>query len=94
MSSSRRWPNSALDCETAAFDSSIWPRSRSHRGSGIPEGGVSLEAVEKELIVRALDRFHGKQTHAAKYLDVSRRTLIYRMEKFGIATASSADQQG
>jgi transcriptional regulator with PAS, ATPase and Fis domain len=55
----------------------------------LPEGGVSLEAVEKELIVRALDRFHGNQTHAAKYLDVSRRTLIYRMEKFGIATAAS-----
>jgi DNA-binding NtrC family response regulator len=57
----------------------------------LPEGGVSLEAVEKELIVRALDRFHGNQTHAARYLDVSRRTLIYRMEKFGIATASPAD---
>ncbi len=57
----------------------------------LPEGGISLEAVEKELIVRALDRFHGNQTHAARYLDVSRRTLIYRMEKFGIATASPSD---
>jgi two-component system NtrC family response regulator len=57
----------------------------------LPEGGVSLEAVEKELIVRALDRFHGNQTHAARYLDVSRRTLIYRMEKFGISTAYSTE---
>jgi DNA-binding NtrC family response regulator len=57
----------------------------------LPEGGISLEAVEKELIVRALERFHGNQTHAAKFLDVSRRTLIYRMEKYGIATVYSAE---
>ena len=57
----------------------------------LPEGGISLEAVEKELIVRALDRFHGNQTHAAKFLDISRRILIYRMDKYGIATASTAD---
>jgi len=36
--------------------------------------------VERELIVRALDRFKGNQTHAAKYVDISRRTLIYRIE--------------
>jgi two-component system NtrC family response regulator len=50
----------------------------------LPAQGISLEAVEKELIVRALDRFHGNQTHAAKYLDISRKALIYRMEKHGI----------
>jgi DNA-binding NtrC family response regulator len=57
----------------------------------LPENGISLEAVEKELIVRALDRCHGNQTHAARYLDLSRRTLIYRMEKFGIIAQSSAE---
>ncbi|MCC7236927.1 MAG: sigma-54-dependent Fis family transcriptional regulator [Bryobacterales bacterium] len=50
----------------------------------LPAHGVSLEAVEKDLILRALDRFHGNQTQAAKYLDVSRKALIYRMEKHGI----------
>jgi two-component system NtrC family response regulator len=50
----------------------------------LPEEGISLEAVERELIVRALERFKGNQTHAAKYLDISRRTLIYRIEKFGL----------
>jgi two-component system NtrC family response regulator len=50
----------------------------------LPAQGISLDAVEKELIVRALGRFHGNQTHAAKYLDVSRKALIYRMEKHGI----------
>ena len=50
----------------------------------LPPQGISLEAVEKELIVRALEKFHWNQTHAAQYLDISRKTLIYRMEKFGL----------
>jgi two-component system NtrC family response regulator len=50
----------------------------------LPEHGISLEGVEKELILRALEKFDWNQTQAAKYLDISRRTLIYRMEKFGL----------
>lgn len=48
----------------------------------LPAHGISLEAVEKELIAQALSRFHGNQTQAARYLDLSRKTLIYRMEKY------------
>ena len=50
----------------------------------LPAEGISLEAVEKELILKALERFDWNQTQAAKYLDISRRTLIYRMEKHGL----------
>ena len=50
----------------------------------LPDEGISLEGVERELLLRALERFHGNQTQAARYLDVSRRTLIYRMEKYGL----------
>src|SRR5579864_4919925 len=39
--------------------------------------GISLEAVEKELILKALKKFDGNQTKAATFLDISRRTLIY-----------------
>jgi DNA-binding NtrC family response regulator len=52
----------------------------------MPEDGVSLDAIERELISRALERCDGNQTHAARYLDISRRTLAYRMEKHGITT--------
>jgi transcriptional regulator with PAS, ATPase and Fis domain len=55
---------------------SLWPE--------LPEEGVSLEGIERELITRALERFRGNQTQAARYLDISRRTLIYRMEKHGL----------
>ena len=58
----------------------------------LPAHGISLETVEKELIVRALDKFNGNQTHAAQYLDISRKTLIYRMEKFGLRKEPGASQ--
>jgi two-component system NtrC family response regulator len=50
----------------------------------IPEEGISLEGVERELLLRALEKAGGNQTKAARYLDISRRTFIYRMEKHGI----------
>jgi two-component system NtrC family response regulator len=50
----------------------------------LPEEGISLEAIERELLLRALERFKGNQTQAARYLDISRRTFIYRMEKHGL----------
>lgn len=50
----------------------------------LPEEGISLEGVERELILRALEKFNWNQTQAARYLDISRRTLIYRMDKHGL----------
>src|ERR1700761_8289901 len=70
----------------AANSPSLWPN--------LPEEGISLEAVERELISRALEKFDGNQTQAARYLDISRRTLIYRMEKHGLAMASSEVSPG
>lgn len=50
----------------------------------LPPHGISLDAIEKELILRALHRCDWNQTHAARYLDISRKTLIYRIEKHEI----------
>lgn len=69
-------------------------RERSHADAielNLPPGGISLERVERDLIVRALEKFKWNQTQAARYLDISRRTLIYRMEKFGINKEQSED---
>lgn len=49
----------------------------------LPATGISLESVERELVFRALEHAGGNQTKAAQYLDISRKQLIYRMEKFG-----------
>jgi DNA-binding NtrC family response regulator len=50
----------------------------------LPEGGFSLEDLEKDLIVKALAKHKGNQTRAAEYLRITRPTLIYRMEKYGL----------
>jgi two-component system NtrC family response regulator len=48
----------------------------------LPPEGISLESVERELVFRALQKANWNQTKAAEYLDISRKQLIYRMEKF------------
>jgi two-component system NtrC family response regulator len=50
----------------------------------LPPNRISLDAVERELIRRALRRFEWNQTKAAEYLSLTRKTLIYRMEKHSI----------
>lgn len=50
----------------------------------LPEQGISLEDLEKSLITKALEKHKGNQTRAAEYLGISRPTLIYRMEKYGL----------
>lgn len=51
----------------------------------IPSSGFNLEAHEKHLLLQALDRNSGNKSRAAKMLGMSRATLRYRLEKFGIA---------
>ncbi len=59
----------------------------------LPPQGISLEGVEKELILRSLAKFDWNQSQAARYLDISRRTLIYRMEKYGLAAPGREHQE-
>lgn len=51
----------------------------------IPEGGMSLEEHEKQLLVEAMMRSNGSITKAAQLLGISFRTMQYRLEKFGIS---------
>jgi DNA-binding NtrC family response regulator len=41
-------------------------------------------AAEREAILRALQRCNGNQTQAAGLLGISRRTLLYRLDSYGI----------
>ncbi|KAB0671139.1 sigma-54-dependent Fis family transcriptional regulator [Oryzomonas sagensis] len=50
----------------------------------LPPEGYSLERLEHEVVVAALERNHWNQTAAARFLRIPRHTLIYRMEKYGI----------
>ena len=50
-----------------------------------PGEGVQLATVERELLLRALSHTAWNVTHAAKLLGLSRDTLRYRIDKFGLA---------
>ena len=50
----------------------------------IPEEGISLVAVEKGLIKKALRKCNGNRSKAARLLKIERHVLIYRIEKFGL----------
>ena len=50
----------------------------------LPEEGVHLETLERELVVQALRRTAGNQTKAAALLGLNRDQIRYRIEKFGL----------
>ena len=52
-------------------------------GDGVKEG-VSLEDVERQLVVQALTRCHGNLTRAGLLLGINRDQMRYRIEKFGL----------
>jgi DNA-binding NtrC family response regulator len=68
------------------------------RGSGvaaflpieIPDAGLDLERLERDLIKGALEKAGGNVTRAARLLGLSRRTLQYRLEKIQAAPDGAA----
>jgi DNA-binding NtrC family response regulator len=60
------------------------PNGRSLPRLYIPEGGTSLEEVERSMVELAMRNANGNQTHAAKLLDISRDALRYKLKKFGL----------
>lgn len=50
----------------------------------LPQEDFSLEAVEKQAILEALERADGNRSQAARLLKVPRHVLLYRLKKLGI----------
>ena len=57
----------------------------------LPENGVPLEEVEKNLLIQALKKANGNQSKAAKLLSLSRYALRYRLKKIGYLKSDTAD---
>lgn len=53
----------------------------------IPPEGIDLEQVEQDFIRQALAISQGNKTQAAQILGISRATLLYRLDKYAIATS-------
>jgi len=50
----------------------------------LPPQGISMEELERNLIIKAMERADGIISKAAPLLGMSYKTLQYRLEKFGI----------
>jgi DNA-binding NtrC family response regulator len=50
----------------------------------LPPEGISIEELEREIIIKAMDRSGWVIAKAAPLLGISYKTLQYRLEKFGI----------
>jgi two-component system, NtrC family, response regulator AtoC len=50
----------------------------------LPVEGLSLDEVERQLLVQALERAGGNQTQAGQLLGINRDQVRYRIEKFGL----------
>jgi transcriptional regulator with PAS, ATPase and Fis domain len=52
----------------------------------LPETGIKLDDLEANLIYQALERTQGNISKSAKLLSISRNTLSYRIQKYGLST--------
>ena len=57
----------------------------------IPEGGTSLEEVERAMVEIAMRQANGNQTQAARLLDISRDALRYKLKKFDLVPAGEEE---
>ncbi|MEW6366544.1 MAG: sigma-54 dependent transcriptional regulator [Acidobacteriota bacterium] len=50
----------------------------------LPAEGLPFEELERSVLLAALEKHDWNQSQAARYLGLTRNTLLYRMQKFGL----------
>ncbi len=56
----------------------------------LPDEGIDLAELERDLVLQALERTEGNQSAAARLLGIGRYALRYRMEKLGLLKKNTA----
>jgi two-component system response regulator AtoC len=80
-----------LRAESAWLEPRDFPVLRTNvqaaNGILLPSEGVHLQELERSLVVQALERSAGNQTHAAALLGLNRDQMRYRIGKFSLTRA-------
>jgi DNA-binding NtrC family response regulator len=71
--------NLPLEMRTSARDGGT-------AGFRLPAGGIDLNLLEKDVIRQALALAAGNRSRAARLLGISRDTLLYRIQKYGLVS--------
>ncbi|HEX2875218.1 MAG TPA: helix-turn-helix domain-containing protein, partial [Polyangiaceae bacterium] len=97
-----RWPGNVRELENAVERAVIFTEGGLVKASSLPfdaapatiEGGpripgATMAELEKHAILATLDAVNGSTSKAAEMLDISARTIQYRLHEYG-ATAGRA----
>src|SRR5215469_1021983 len=57
----------------------------------LPPNGICLGGLEEEVLLRALRQFDWNQSKAARFLGLTRKTLVYRVKKYGLLRKMDGD---
>ncbi len=57
----------------------------------LPDDGLDLMGLEQSIICAALEKMEGNQSATARYLNIPRHVLLYRLEKYDIAGGIPGD---
>lgn len=53
-------------------------------GIDLPDEGIALTEVEKEIILKAYEKCGRNKSKTARYLSIPRHVLVYRLKKYGM----------
>jgi two-component system response regulator AtoC len=51
----------------------------------LPDGGISYEELERDLLKKAMEKANNIGARAARLLNMSYRAFAYRWEKYGLS---------
>ncbi len=92
-----RWPGNVRELENAieravvlaegtTIDEALLPIELTGPKGDVRVPGATMAEIEKHAILATLDAVEGSTTRAAEMLDISVRTIQYRMHEYGVTT--------